>query len=63
MYINYIEREVDHMKNAYKIFMILWIMSLIVLIFLLGYYYGHYMNPHNIIRYVPYCKHVKATWI
>lgn len=63
MYINYIEREVDHMKNAYKIFMILWIMSIIVLIFLLGYYYGHYMNPNNIIRYVPYCKHIKATWI
>ena len=42
------------MKKAYKIFMIFWILDIIVLIFLLGYYYGHYMNPKIIIRYVPF---------
>lgn len=51
------------MKKAYKIFMVIWIISIIVLIFLLGYYYGHYINPRTVIRFVPYCKHVKATWI
>ena len=45
------------MKKAYKIFMILWILDIIILIFLLGYYYGHYVHPNNIIRFVPYCKH------
>ena len=45
------------MKKAYKIFMILWILDIIILIFLLGYYYGHYVHPNNIIRFVPSCKH------
>lgn len=55
--------EVSNMKKAYKVFMVVWVISIIVLFFILGYYYGHYMNPNNVIKYVPYCKHVKATWI
>lgn len=51
------------MKKVYKFFMVIWILSIIVLIFLLGYYYGHYINPRTVIRYVPYCKHVKAMLI
>ena len=45
------------MKKVYKIFMVFWILNIVVLIFLLGYYYGHYMNPNIIIRYVPFCSH------
>lgn len=63
VYINYIKKEGNNMTKHEKIVVAVIIIDIILIAFLMGYYYGHYMNPHNIIRYVPYCKHVKATWI
>ena len=51
------------MKKVYKFLLVIWIIDLILVASILGYYYGHYMNPNNVIRYVPYCKHVKAMWM
>lgn len=51
------------MKKVYKVLLVIWIIDLILVASILGYYYGHYINPRTVIRFVPYCKHVKATWI
>lgn len=47
-------------KKICKILLVIWIIDILVLFFLLGYYYGHYMHPNNIIRFIPYCKHFQA---
>lgn len=51
------------MSKFEKIVIAVLIIDVVLIAFMVGYYYGHYVNPHNIIRYVPYCKHIKLKWV
>ena len=51
------------MRKFEKFVIAVLIIDVVLIAFMIGYYYGHYMNHHIVIRYVPYCKHIKLKWV